>query len=73
MGAAVARVALEQLPDRRERERQKDPVGFGEIERALDRRLGAAAVAEPVTRDGVEQRGVDHRPRQVERAHRARR
>ena len=31
----------------REEERQEDPVGLGELERALDRRLGAAPVAEP--------------------------
>ena len=67
----MARVALEKLPDRRERERQEDPVGFGEVERALDRPLRAAPVAERLARDGVEQRGVDRRPRRVKRAHRA--
>ena len=36
-------MALQQLADRREHERQDDPLGLGELERALDRRLRARA------------------------------
>ena len=55
-------MALEQLPDRREHERQDDPVRLGQLERALDRRLGAGPVAELVARRRVEQQRVDRRP-----------
>ena len=64
----VARDALEHLSDRGERERQKDPVGLGELEGALDRRLCGAPVTEPVAGGGVEQQRLDRRPRRVKRA-----
>ena len=43
----MAAVALEQLADADQRERQDDPVGLGDRERALERGSDGARVAEP--------------------------
>ena len=68
---AVPGMAFQQLPDGSEHERQDDPVPLRELERALDRRLRAGPVAEPVPSGSVEQQRMDGRPAPVERLRRA--
>ena len=54
MCRAVPRVALQQLATGRERERQDDPLGLGELERPLQRRLRCTGFAELVAGRRVE-------------------
>ena len=59
--------ALEQLADGEQHERQDHALGLGEFERPLDRRLGAAPVAELLAGQGIQQRRVDRRPARLDR------
>ena len=59
-------MTFQQRPDGCDHELQDHPVLLGQLERALDRRLGRRRIAERVTGDGVEQEGVRGRPAQVE-------
>ena len=65
MGGPVAALALEQLTDGSQRERQHDAFRLGELERPLDRGLGGTPVAEPLAGGGVEERRFDRGPCRV--------
>ena len=65
VGGAVPALALEQLADGSQRERQDDAFRLGELERPLDRGLGGTPVAEPLAGRGVEQRRLDRGPCRV--------
>jgi hypothetical protein len=56
-------VTLQEAPDRSERERQDDPLGLGEVERALQGLPCCTGVLELLPRPGLEQQ----RPRSPSR------
>ena len=67
MCAPVPRVALQQVPPRKEGEWQDDSLGLRELERSLQRLLRAAPVAELLAGRGVENDRLGGRRRLVNR------
>ena len=73
MRGAVAREALDELPRGKQEERQDDPLGLSRVERALERRLRRAPIAELLASQSVEhmrlrRRGwpMDHQSRTID-------